>query len=144
MTLLFSYFHDLGHFGKVQMKYNVLRIICTLCPDDFYEPEATASPSNLKGCHYKRRVVHPSEHFVLYKKGTPSSPDIYYCDYLNGYYSESYDMLCDFHAPCTCRNSEKCLSCRGQLMELLPGIYNDTNTPNVYNLGNPDNINHHV
>lgn len=109
-----------GQFGKVQMKYNVVRIVCTLCPDDSYEPESTTSPSNLKGCHYKRHEVHPSEHLLLYKKGTPSSPDTYYCDYLNGYYSEFHDLFCDFHAPCRCRNNEKCSSCRGQLVELLP------------------------
>ena len=114
-----------GHFGKVQSKYNSVRIVCTLCADDSYEPEPTSSPLNLKGCHYKRHEVSSSDHLVLYKNGTPSSPDIYYCDYMSGYYSESHDLFCDFHKPCRCRKSEMCPACNGQPMDLLPGMQNE-------------------
>lgn len=93
-----------GYYGLVQYKsrFNGVRIVCSTCPDDRYQPVPLSSPLSLQGCHYARKVVHSDEHLLLYRKGTPSSPDIYYCDFLNGFYNEYRQTFCDGHHPCRC------------------------------------------
>ena len=107
---------------QYKSRFHAVRLVCTTCPDDRYQPRATLSPQSLQGCHYHRKIVHPEDHLILYKKGTPSLPDIYYCDFLNGFYNEYKKIYCDFYHPCRCLSRNELPDCILSF-DILPGLF---------------------
>ena len=64
-----------------------------------------------------------SDHMILVHTGWPTRPDIYSCNYAQGFSDALENMYCDVTTPCACTNNIFCLD--RESPELLPGKYFD-------------------